>query len=196
MADLNTEREVKESQKPTDECVHNDDIAKADSIEENRVPFMIARGKDSITDPSDCPPSPLLLERSMVEFERQIQVVYNSKMIPRPTSTLTENSSVAGSTLRKNGSTFNRNSLPPNGAAIVQNDTKNCCLKCSNAFRSLIENAMDTFFFNYGKLVATYPCTFIVLCVILTAVCGAGMINFRMENTGLKLWIPYDSSQR
>ena len=156
---------------------------------------MISRGKDSIKDSSECPPSPLLLERSVVEFERQIDVVYNAKMIPRPKSTHTENSSVAGSTLRKNG-TFNRNTLPPNGAAYVQKEVTNPCLRCGNAFRSVIEDSMDTFFFKYGKLVATYPLTTIFLCILLTAVCGVGMMNFRMENTGLKLWIPHDSSQR
>ena len=115
---------------------------------------MIARGKDSITDQTECPPSPLLLERSVVEFERQVEVVYNAKMIPRPKSTHTESSSVAGSTLRKNG-TFNRNSLPPNGAAFVQNESRNPCIRCGNAFRTLIQDALDTFFFNYGRLVAT-----------------------------------------
>ena len=177
------------------EVVDNDKIDKAESVDENKTPFIIARAKDSIIDDSECPPSPLLLERSVVEFERQVEVVYNSKMIPRPKSTHTENSSVAGSTLRKNG-TFNRNSLPPNGAAFVQTESSNPCIRCGNAFRSMVENALDTFFFNYGRLVATYPCTFIVLCFLLTAICGVGMINFRMENTGLKLWIPHDSSQR
>ena len=177
------------------EVVDNDKIDKAEPVDENKTPFIIARAKDSIIDDSECPPSPLLLERSVVEFERQVEVVYNSKMIPRPKSTHTENSSVAGSTLRKNG-TFNRNSLPPNGAAFVQTESSNPCIRCGNAFRSMVENALDTFFFNYGRLVATYPCTFIVLCFLLTAICGVGMINFRMENTGLKLWIPHDSSQR
>ena len=194
MADLNRKEENGEkSPNLTEAGVDNQ--SKTVTIDENRVPFMIARGRDSITDQSDCPPSPLLLERSVVEFERQIEVVYNSKMIPRPKSTHTENSSVAGSTLRKDGAA-NRNSLPPNGAAFVQHESRNPCTRCGNYFRDCIENALDTFFFNYGKLVATYPFTFITLCVILTAVCGIGMINFRMENTGLKLWIPHDSSQR
>jgi hypothetical protein len=195
MAELNSEPGGSQ-QLFTEKSVKNDNIDKVDSIDEKRTPFMIARGRDSIKDSSDCPPSPLLLERSVVEFERQIEVVYNSKMIPRPKSTYTEcGSSVAGSTLRKNG-TFNRNTLPPNGAAFVQNQTKNPCLRCGNAFRSVIEDSLNTFFFNYGKFVATYPLTCIFLCILLTAGCGLGMMNFKMENTGLKLWIPHDSSQR
>ena len=177
------------------EAVDNDKIDRIEPVNENNSPFIIAKAKDSIVDDSECPPSPLLLERSVVEFERQVEVVYNSKMIPRPKSTHTESSSIAGSTLRKNG-TLNRNSLPPNGAAFVQNESSNPCLRCGNAFRSCIETALDTFFFNYGKLVATYPLIFILLCFLLTAICGMGMMNFRMENTGLKLWIPSDSSQR
>ena len=116
-------------------------------------------------------------------------------MIPRPKSTYTESSSVAGSKLRKHG-TFNRNTLPPNGAAVVPNETKNSCLRCGNAFRAVIEDSMETFFFNYGKVVATYPFTSIFICIMLTAGCGLGMINFKMEDTWFKLWIPRDSSQR
>ena len=178
MAELNSEPGGPQ-QLPTEKSVNNDNIDKVDSIDEKRTPFKIARGKDSIKDSSECPPSPLLLERSVVEFERQIEVVYNAKMIPRPKSTYTESSSVAGSTLRKSG-TFNRNTLPPNGAAFVQNETKNPCLRCGNAFRTVIEDSLDTFFFNYGKFVATYPFTCIFLCILLTAVCGLGMINFKI----------------
>ena len=178
-----------------EEAIDNDKIDKVDSIDEKSVPFMISRGKDSIKDSSECPPSPLLLERSVVEFERQIEVVYNAKMIPRPKSTYTESSSVAGSTLRKNGS-FNRNTLPPNGAAFVQNETKNSCLRCGKAFRAVIEDSLDTFFFNYGKFIATYPFTSIFLCIMLTTGCGLGMINLKTENNWLKLWLPHDAGQR
>ena len=190
-----TRKESEKSLELVQQGVDNNQIDRVEPLNENDSPFIIAKAKDSIIDDSECPPSPLLLERSVVEFERQVEVVYNSKMIPRPKSTHTESSSIAGSTLRKNG-TLNRNSLPPNGAAFVQNESSNPCIRCGNAFRSCIENALDTFFFNYGKLVATYPLIFIFLCFLLTAICGMGMINFRMENTGLKLWIPSDSSQR
>ena len=180
---------------PAEGRVNKERSTETDSLEDNQTPFMITKAKKSIAQNSDCPPSPLLLERSVVEFERQVEVVYNAKMIPRPKSTHTESSSIGGSTLRKNG-TLNRNSLPPNGAAFVQPNSRNPFTRCCSAFRSLIEDALDTFFFNYGKLVASHPFTFILLCVLLTSVCGIGMINFRMENTGLKLWIPHDSSQR
>ena len=192
---VDTNEEDGGSLKLEKEVLDDEKIDKKESIDENKSPFIIAKARDSIINESDCPPSPLLLERSVVEFERQVEVVYNSKMIPRPKSTHTESSSIAGSTLRKSG-TLNRNSLPPNGAAFVQTESSNPCIRCGNAFRSCIENALDTFFFNYGRLVATYPCSFILLCFLLTGICGIGMINFRMENTGLKLWIPHDSSQR
>ena len=166
-----------------------------ESVQENQVPFMITQGKISISENTDCTPSPLLLERSAIEFERQVEVVYNAKMIPRPKSTHTESSSTGGSTLRKNG-TLNRSSLPPNGAVLVQARSRNPCMRCGSAFRDLIEDALDTFFFNYGKCVASHPWTFILFCILLTSVCGVGMMRFHMENTGLKLWIPHDSSQR
>ena len=47
-----------------------------------------AGGEDSTssTNPDNVCKSPLLLERSETEFRRQVDVVYETKMIPRPTS--------------------------------------------------------------------------------------------------------------
>ena len=189
---------VKQDTLPTDESTKQLGSAESELANENQIPFMINKARNSITQYADCPPSPLLLERSQTEFERQVEVVYISKMIPRPTSIHMDGSatsSIGRGTLKKNG-TFNRSLPPSTGAAYVPNDSRNPCVRCCSAFRSLIEDSLHSFFYNYGKLVASHPWSTILFCIVLTAVCGAGMIKFRMENTGLKLWIPHDSSQR
>ena len=136
--------------------------------------------------------SPLLLERSQQEFQRQVETVYETKMIPRPTS-------VHGSTLgRPNGdaksSTLNRGL--PNGAAYVQNRSKNPFVRCCHGFQSCVDDSIDRFFYNYGKCVAKYPIVVIFICLLIATVCGLGLFKFTQENTGIKLWIPRDSSQR
>ena len=52
---------------------------------------------------------------------------------------------------------------------------------------------MEKFFFWYGKTISKYPAFFIVLCMIITGVASLGLMKMKMENNGLKLWIPHDS---
>ena len=132
----------------------------------------------------------------MSELECQIEVVYISKLNPQPESLhpQDETSASRASTMRSNEAA--RKNTPPNGAAYVNPPSKNPCLRCCQAFRTVIENALDTFFFNYGKLVASYPVTAILLCILLTLLCAAGLLNFRMETDRNKLWIPSNSEQR
>lgn len=55
---------------------------------------------------------------------------------------------------------------------------------------------MENFFYLYGRTVAKYPFLFVVLCFLITGLSTLGLLQIRMENNGLKLWIPKDSSQR
>ena len=55
---------------------------------------------------------------------------------------------------------------------------------------------MEDFFQWYGQLVATRPKTTILLCLLVTALAGIGLLRFRAENEGIKLWIPDDSDFR
>jgi hypothetical protein len=55
---------------------------------------------------------------------------------------------------------------------------------------------MDRFFYNHGKRVASHPFAYIALCLVVTGLCGIGLVKFREENNIIKLWIPEDSSQR
>lgn len=55
---------------------------------------------------------------------------------------------------------------------------------------------MEGIFFWYGKTIAHHPWIFILLTFLVTGLSGLGMMKLRMENNGIKLWIPHDSSQR
>ena len=55
---------------------------------------------------------------------------------------------------------------------------------------------METFFYWYGYSVAKYNYLFILLCILITGLSTLGLAKIRMENNGIKLWIPEDSSQR
>ena len=55
---------------------------------------------------------------------------------------------------------------------------------------------MEDFFQWYGQLVATRPLTTILICLLVTALAGIGLLRFEAENEGIKLWIPEDSDFR
>ena len=55
---------------------------------------------------------------------------------------------------------------------------------------------MEKFFYWYGYYVSKYNYLFILLCFLITALSTIGLLKLRMENNGIKLWIPKDSSQR
>ena len=55
---------------------------------------------------------------------------------------------------------------------------------------------MEDFFQWYGQLVATKPLITILLCLLVTALAGVGLLRFQAENEGIKLWIPEDSDFR
>jgi hypothetical protein len=55
---------------------------------------------------------------------------------------------------------------------------------------------MERLFYMHGKSVAKRPIFYIFLCLAVTALCGAGLLKFRQENNGIKLFIPEKSDQR
>ena len=118
-------------------------------------------------------------------------------MVEHPEDTPMENMSNGVSKLRENG-VMDENGSPPNYASFAPRDTtsRNLCIRCCSSLRCLIEDSLSIAFFNYGKLVASHPCKFIMFCILLTSACGTGIINFQRENNVLKLWIPQDSEQR
>ena len=46
---------------------------------------------------------------------------------------------------------------------------------------------MEDFFQWYGQLVATKPLITILLCLLVTALAGVGLLRFEAENEGIKL---------
>ena len=65
-----------------------------------------------------------------------------------------------------------------------------------SSFQDAILGSMEKVFYGYGRAIAKYPILFILLSLLLTVLSGLGMAKMRMENNGIKLWIPYDSTQR
>ena len=80
----------------------------------------------------------------------------------------------------------------PRGGGGGEAEEEKCLDKASGA----VMRGIGGFFRWYGEQVAARPCLFIGLCVVLTGVCGAGLVKFRAENEGIKLWIPYNSDYR
>ena len=62
--------------------------------------------------------------------------------------------------------------------------------------KSSITSGLEKFFLKYGETVARRPVLFILACVSLTGLCGLGLLRFRAENEGIKLWIPRNSDFR
>ena len=62
--------------------------------------------------------------------------------------------------------------------------------------KTSITSGLERFFLKYGETVARKPVYFILACVGITALCGLGLLRFRAENEGIKLWIPRNSDFR
>ena len=62
--------------------------------------------------------------------------------------------------------------------------------------KELMLTKMENFFQWYGQLVASKPLLTILICLLVTAIAGIGLLRFRAENEGIKLWIPEDSDFR
>ena len=94
------------------------------------------------------------------------------------------------------------NSLQDNGVSskpksfINQNNSKHSCKQNGKSIISWIESLLSSFFYNYGRSVATHPIKVIVLCLVFTLLCSLGLLNFRKETNGIQLWIPESSNLR
>ena len=62
--------------------------------------------------------------------------------------------------------------------------------------QNFILKQMEMIFYNHGKRVSSHPFWYIVLCLAITFICGTGLILFRQENNGIRLFIPEKSDQR
>ncbi|ODN02586.1 Patched domain-containing protein 3, partial [Orchesella cincta] len=56
-----------------------------------------------------------------------------------------------------------------------------------------IVGSLERFFYRWGYQIGLTPVPFIVACVILTVLCGIGLLRFTPENRPDKLWIPWNS---
>ena len=62
--------------------------------------------------------------------------------------------------------------------------------------KTAIITGIERGFQRYGETVARRPWYFILTCVAITGLCGLGLLRFRAENEGIKLWIPRNSDFR
>jgi len=62
--------------------------------------------------------------------------------------------------------------------------------------KTTIVGSLESWFQSYGRLVASHPVLFIAICVGVTGLSGLGLLRFRAENEGIKLWIPHNSDFR
>lgn len=101
-----------------------------------------------------------------------------TKMIPRPSSVHVEN----------DPSVYSQ--------PVYHKQSSNACGQCLDKFKNGIIGGMERFFFHYGKAVATRPSCFIILCIVIAAASGSGLMKFKQENLGHKLWISEESNSR
>ena len=67
---------------------------------------------------------------------------------------------------------------------------------CLQSLQKTIVSGLENFFSRYGKAVASKPWIFILGCFLFTGLSGLGLLKFRAENEGIKLWIPRNSDFR
>lgn len=64
---------------------------------------------------------------------------------------------------------------------------------CIENFGNNVEGFISNVFLKVGTFVANKPKRTIAFAIILTAICGAGFMNFETENRSEKLWVPQDT---
>lgn len=175
----------------------------------------VPRGQDD--DDTVAPPTSaqhLLLERSPQEFRNQVEAAYISKTVAagplgrqgssgggHPIGATATGPHVpgGGDTAAKGSSSdggLTASEVPERAPGESSSVSRRPLLEAFKKVHDAIERGMGAFFYNHGRLVATHPAAAIILCLAVSALCGAGLVRFRAENNGLKLWIPRDSSQR
>lgn len=66
-------------------------------------------------------------------------------------------------------------------------------LSCIQRVSYVVVNSLESFFYWYGRTVASHPSRFIAFCTLLTGLSCLGFLNFEIENRSERLWIPQDS---
>lgn len=131
-------------------------------------------------------------QRKWKIFRRVILLVQVGRKEGRPKSYNRSNLKGLPSTIRM----IPRPSGTRDTGPLPQMRQPSTCSRHLTAVQDFIVGGMENFFYNYGKSISTHPFLYIILCLAVTAACGAGLMKFKPENTGIKLWIPEDSSQR
>ncbi|XP_045125930.1 protein patched homolog 3-like [Portunus trituberculatus] len=65
--------------------------------------------------------------------------------------------------------------------------------KLLSAGSARLVRAMELTFNTYGRLIATSPIVVIVVCLVMAAGCGVGLLKFEQEDRPTKLWTPEGS---
>ena len=116
--------------------------------------------------------------------------------IEAPTIVYEDNGRDAKSTEERNNSLQDNGIISKPKSFINQNNSKHSCKQNGKSIISWIESLLRSFFYNYGRSVATHPIKVILLCLVFTLVCSLGLLNFRKETNGIQLWIPESSNLR
>ena len=116
--------------------------------------------------------------------------------VDTPTIIHEDNGRNAKSTEERNNSLHDNGITSKPKPFINQNNYKHSCKQNGKSIISWIENLLSSFFYNYGRSVATHPIKVIVLCLVFTLLCSLGLLNFRKETNGIQLWIPESSNLR
>ena len=66
----------------------------------------------------------------------------------------------------------------------------------SNGLKVYMVGGLGDFFRTWGEVVASRPLLAVLGCAVFTGLCGVGLLRFRAENEGIKLWIPENSDFR
>ena len=116
--------------------------------------------------------------------------------VEAPTIVYEDNGRDAKSTEERNKSLQDNSITSKSKSFINQNNSKHSCKQNGKSIISWIESLLSSFFYNYGRSVATHPIKVIVLCLVFTLLCSLGLLNFRKETNGIQLWIPESSNLR
>ena len=69
-------------------------------------------------------------------------------------------------------------------------------LKGRSSIQGFVLGGFESFFHRIGVLVAQHPILTMLVCFLLTGICGIGFLKMEKENNVIKLWISETSSSR
>ncbi|KXJ16057.1 patched domain-containing protein 3 [Exaiptasia diaphana] len=79
------------------------------------------------------------------------------------------------------------------GETNSQEKGKGCGCGCLSSVSTFITNSLEGFFYWLGFKVGRHPLKTILIVVIISGACAVGMLKFKEESDGTKLWVPQDS---